>query len=256
MSKNNSRELLYYAFDRNVPYKGLSFRPIKVSEYFDFHLLAQCLTLERTSEMAGITMSYLEYLVYKNDEKNNLIYLLDALLRLTLGKQDDADFLIQFGTSSKGKPLFEIGGTIYDSNDFDAIREIIAEQNCLELPDEMIQKNVRDTIADARRYKARMSGTTVASIEDQMIALSLFSGIQLRDIYEFPIRKFIKAIRRANHMILQNIYMQASVSGMVEFKDKKVLTGWLADLEDSDKDSDVTMSLDALQGKADFSDAK
>jgi hypothetical protein len=247
---------LYYTFDKPVPYKKILLYPILMKDYFEFNYVASCLILEKDTSIEAITMTYLEYLFHVMNEENNLLALLDGLFRLVLGIKEDKDFEIRYGKGVDGRPLFEIAGEIYNSDDFDKIREIIVDQNYVEVPDPMVQKNVRDALAEARAWKARLQGTTVASLEDQIIALSLFSGLSLDEIYNFTIRKFIKAVRRANHIIHQNVYLQASVSGMVTFKDKKVLTGWLADLETEDKNSDVTMDLDSLKGKADFSSAK
>lgn len=254
MSKISNRTL-YLSFDKPVPYKKLLLYPIKMKDYFEFNFLAGCLVLEKNTDIEAISMTYMEYLFHVANEENSLLGKLDGLLRMVLEKQNE-EFLIRYGRGSDNRPLFEMEGETYNSDDFDVIRDIISEQNSVELPDEMIQKNVRDAMEEARRYKARLNGTEVASLEDQMIALSLFSGLPLDEIYNLTIRKYIKALRRANHMIQQNIYLQASVSGMVEFKNKKILSGWLADIEEADKNADVTMSVDDLQGKADFTSAK
>jgi hypothetical protein len=126
----------------------------------------------------------------------------------------------------------------------------------LELPDERIQKTVRDSLEEARRYKEKLLGNKVASLEEQMLALSIYSGWELEKIYNMTIRKFRRAIARANHMVYQQIYQTASMSGFVEFKDKSVLSGWLADIDNNDRYGDVKMSLEELQSKADFSAAK
>lgn len=253
---SNNARVLYYTFDKPVPFKKLLLYPIQLRDYFEFNYMATCLTLEKDLSIEAITMTYLEYLFHVANEENNLFGLLDGLLRFVLNKKDEADFEIKYGKSEDGRPLLGIEGEIYNSDDFDMMREIIVEQNYLVVPDPMIQKNVRDAMAEARAWKARLNQTTVASLEDQILALSLFSGLSLDEIYNLTIRKFVKSIRRANHMIHQNIYLQASVSGMVTFKDKKILTGWLAEIEDDDRNSDVTMDLDSLSGKADFSSAK
>jgi hypothetical protein len=252
---DNSR-VLYYTFDKPVPYKKLLLHPIRMRDYFEFNYLASCLSLEKDLSIEAITMTYLEYLFHLASEENNLLALLDGLLRFVLNKKDEKDFEITYGKGGDGRPLIGIEGELYNSDDFDKIRDVIVDQNYVTVPDPMIQKNVRDAMAEARAWKARLNKTTVASLEDQLLALSLFSGLSLDEISNFTIRKFVKAIRRANHMIHQNIYLQASVSGMVTFKDKTVLTGWLAEIEDDEKNSDVTMDLDSLKGKADFSSAK
>lgn len=254
----NQRDI-YHLFDSPVPYKGLMLYPVLLKNYIELNLLSSCLMLEKNSipDAKIISMTYLEYLFYINDEKTNMVTLLDALLRLVLNKKDQPYEInyLEHGDAD-GRPVFTIGNVKYNSDDFDEIKKIIAEQNLLELPDETIQKTVRDNIEEARRYKEKLRGTKIASFEDQIVALAIYTGWDLDTIYSMTVRKFIKAIRRSNHILHQKIYLQASMSGMVEFKDKSVLQGWLADLEGGDKNSDVTMNLNELQSKADFSSAK
>ena len=258
---------VYLTFDDLVPYKDLTFFPVKMRDYFVFGILSESLLLEKNSvpDPKVISMSYLEYLYslhyeeLKNDDnkdKGTILTKLDALLKLCLGKKDDVNFKIEWGTSNKEKPLFKIEDKTYNSEDFDKIKEIISEQNALELPDETIQKSVRDEIEKARRYKQRMNGYKMANLEDQIISLAIYAGWELDSVYNLSIRKFMRAIKRANHILYQNMYLQASLSGFVTFKDKSILSGWLSSSDEEDKYSDVKVSLEELQGKADFSSAK
>jgi len=150
--------------------------------------------------------------------------------------------------------------TMYDikhcSEDFDEIRKIISEQNMIDLPDERIQKNVRDSLEEARRFKQKLNKNKVASFEEQMMALATYTGWSLDEIYNMTYRKFVLAIRRANQIIMSNIYLTASMSGFVSFKDKSVLKSWISDINEEDKYSDVKMSPEKLQSKANFEEAK
>ena len=252
----------YYVFDDAIPYKGLLLYPVKIRDYMLFLSLASCLMLEKNSvkdpvlAAKAISMTYLEYMFSISIEDKTLIELFVGLMALVLGKKDDAKFEISFYTGEEGRPLFKIDDKTYDSKDFDQLREVIAEQNSLELPNEKQQKEVRDSIEAARKFKQRISGSKVASFEEQLIALSLYSGWELDKIYNMTIRKFISSISRANHMIMSNIYLTASLSGFVTFKNPDVLKGWLADLTVENKDADVTMSVESLQSKISFEDAK
>lgn len=257
MEKFNLREQ-YYTFDRPVPYKNLLFYPVKMKDYYHLSFFASSLVLEKTADknpMIAIPMSYLEYLFYFSTEENRMIYILDAMLRLSLGKMEDDNFYIRYGSDNK-KPTITIGEDVYYPNDFDEIRTIITEQNDIELPDETIQKDVRDSMESARRYKAKMSGKKLATLEDQMVALSVYTGWPMESIYEMSVRKFKRAIIRADHILHQKIYLQSEMSGMVSFKDKSVLSGWLADINNRDSYSDVKVDLDSLKGKVDLSEAK
>jgi hypothetical protein len=59
-----------------------------------------------------------------------------------------------------------------------------------------------------------------------------------------------------DNLIHYKIYLAASMSGMVEFKDTSFIKHWLSNLEDNDKFGDITMDLDAVQGKMSLESAK
>lgn len=246
----------YYIYDSPVPHKSLLLYPVRMKDYLLFQTLVQCLMLEKNSipDKKIIKMSYLEYMLSIDNEDNPYAMLFAGLLQLVLGKKDDVEFGISYGNLNN-KPTFEIDGQTYTSEDFDSLREIITEQNYVELVDETIQKSVRDKMEETRRYRQKINGDKVAGLEDQIVAVAVYTGWELEKIYELTIRKFMKALLRANQLIMSNIYLTASMSGFVEFKDKSVLKSWLTDLENDDKFKD-TVSVDELQSKVDFSAAK
>lgn len=247
-------------FDLPVEYKNLKLYPITMMDYFEFAYYSDCLMLEKNSisnpELAikTISMSYLEYLFFSNTDENRLLEKMVNLFRLVL-KRDDT-FEIRYIFDKNGKPLLIIDNYTYNSQDFDELKTLIAEQNDLDLPNEKIQKSVREKLEEARKFKQKINGSKLASLEEQMIALSLFSGISMSEVYKMTIRKFFLSIKRANHMVMSNIYLTASMSGFVSFKDKSILKGWLADITVEDKYADVKVDPDALQKKINFEDAK
>lgn len=251
---------VYYTFDQPVPYKGLLFYPVKMRDYFIFSVTLSSLMLEKTSDpdpLKTIPMTYLQYLFYKNNSENKLIFMLDGLLRICLRKIESKNFEIKYAQNrDSGKPEIIISGKAYTSNDFDKIRELIAKQNGISLPNERIQKNVRDAMEQARKYKQKISGNKIADLEDQMIALSVYTGLPIDTIYEMTVRKFKRYIERADHMMRQEAYLSAEMSGMVTFKDKNTIKSWLADIEKEEEYADVSMDLDSLKSKVDFSEAK
>ncbi|SRR5258706_16136847 len=244
----------YYLYDLPVPYKGLEIYPARMKDYLIFQTLAQCLMIEKNSipDKKIIKMTYLEYLFTFNNDENNYVALFDLLLKFVLKKENNYEINYML---KDNRPIFEIDGQVYDSADFEILREIIAEQNYIELTDETIQKSVRDKMEETRRYRQKISGDKMASLEDQIVAVAVYTGWELEKIYELTIRKFMKALMRANQIIMSNIYLTASMSGMVEFKDKSVLKSWLTDLDNNDKFKD-TVSVEEIQSKVDFSSAK
>lgn len=251
---------IFYTFDKSVPYKSLMIHPIRIQDYYEFLFCIPCLMLEKNSikdpQMAikAISMSYLQYMYEVSSRENNYIQLFDGLLRLVLRIKEEKT--IKYEYDKNGSPYFMIDDIKYYSEDFDEIRKIISEQNMIDLPDERIQKNVRDSLEEARRFKQKLNKNKVASFEEQMMALATYTGWSLDEIYNMTYRKFVLAIRRANQIIMSNIYLTASMSGFVSFKDKSVLKSWISDINEEDKYSDVKMSPEKLQSKANFEEAK
>ncbi len=251
---------MQHIFDLPVEYKGLVFYPVKLKDYFEFSFLADCLMLEKNSitdpvqAMKAISMTYFQYLVHVTDKENMLLLKFDGLLRLVLNKKTEK-FDIHYDADTDGRPIFSIGGITYNSSDFDVIRELIAEQNYMELPNEKIQKTVRQKLDEAMKLKQVTASYKLATLEEQIIALSMYSGLSFEAIYQMSIRKFFMSIRRTNHMIMSNIYLTASMSGFVKFKDKSIQKGWLADL-DGDKYADVKIDPDDVRDKVNFKTAQ
>jgi hypothetical protein len=259
-------DILYYTvYDLPVPYRNIKIYPVTVKDYLLFNIYSQCLTIDKNSipDPKIISMTYLEY-IFRTTEENPIDYpyliWFDRLLQMCL--KDDKTFekieesIKRYKYDKKGKPYFTIGDETYTPDDFDKIKEIIAEQNLVELIDENISKEVRDSLEEARAFKRKLSGEKTASVEDYIIALSITTGFALDYIYSLTIRKFIKSIRRMDNLIHYKIYLASSMSGMVEFKDKSFIKHWLTSLDDENKYEDVTVDLQEMQDKVSFESAK
>lgn len=249
----------FYIYDNPVPYKEdtedeLLIYPVSMRDYLSFHFYASCFLLEKNSvaDPKVISMSYLEYMYSISDDKNRHVLLFDGVLRIVLRKPDMA-FRPYY--SEDGKPYFEIDGREYNADDFDNLKEIITEQNLFELPNELIQKEVRDKMEETRRFREKINNSKMASLEDQIIAVAIYTGWGLDKIYDLSIRKFIKTLQRADHMLHAKIYLAASVSGFVDFKDKSIIKHWLSEIG-NDSEQSVTVPLEDVQSKINLSSAK
>ena len=254
----------YLTFDLPVPYKKLLLYPILVKDYVSLSYYSLCLKTDKNSipDAKFITMSELEYLYYVSQTESTVPYvlLIDRLLSLVL--RDDDSFsdvtksILRYKYTKNNKPVFLIGEEEYTAKDFIEIKKIIAEQNDIELPDTNISKEVRDSLEKARDYRRRARGEKPASLEDYIVSMSVATGWSMEYIYSMPIRKFQKAMSRLDNYIHYKIYLAASMSGMVEFKDKSFIKHWLSNLDAKDKYADVSVDLDALQGKISLESAK
>jgi hypothetical protein len=222
---------------------SISFYPVKLRDIYKFDFLSDVLLVEKNTlskdpneAIKLITMSYLDfYLQYSNDE-NLYLSKLYWLLKLCLNKSEisNEEFPIEFGKTKDEKSMILIGDGLYDSSDFEEFRLIMAEQNLLEFEDESIQKELRDKLKEAEAYrnKAQSNGTKPGSLEDLMICAFISAPFRgMDDVYNLSIRKFRKILERIDVKLHYQIYATASMSGMVEFKDKSVLKHWMSDLK-------------------------
>jgi hypothetical protein len=254
-----------YAFDKPVQYKNLLVYPATMDNYLEFHILAQCLLLEKNATIDGISKTYFDYLygLYaKEDEDQNLLKF-DALLRMCL-RQKDA--IIVYAPDNKGKTFFTfyktesdsklgVNGDKYNAKDFDELRLLICEQNDIEIPDSKISPEVRKSMEEALYYRMRQSGNIPPTLEDQVICVMISTCLSLEDICKLSIRKFGQLLRRADAKLHYQVYLTAAMSGFVEFKDKSVLKHWMSG-EEIDRWKDTTISVEAMKGKLAFDDKK
>lgn len=234
-------------YDEPFLYNGLSIYPVKMTKYMDFHMAINCLLLDKNSipDIKILSMTYLEYLFYLYEDKQEpYLIMLGTLLRIVLHIENIN--LIRFDLDNK-KIL--IGENIIDNDKLMDIKQIIFEQNCIEDIDENIQKEVRDDLAKAKELKMKQNNNKICSLEEQMICVLISSNLKLEDIYNLTIRKFSKILQRADYKLHYQIYMTASTSGIVEFKDKSMLKHWMSALDEVDNFADVKVDQKELEQK-------
>lgn len=282
----------YVTFDEPIPYWGknttledkqnnncLLFYPVMIKDASEFYNYSTCLLTDHTSEldkslpfddaMKILSMSCYEYLYYesvKENPKNLYILSFCALLSICLRNEKFKNIVFykdkfnEFSSifnqrDSLGKPAFMINQVLYDWEDFDNIKELIAYQNQLELPEIEKDKRFRDAREKAKKLRDRIlsegNSNKMGNLEEQLICLSLGYGLPYNEVCKVSLRKFNKMISYMNKKIHYEIYM--SLLGQVEFKDKSVLKHWMT-TEDEDKWKDVIMDTDEIDAKINGSD--
>lgn len=240
----------YYLFyDKPIPYKKLLIYPVKMDKYLDFHLYISCLLLDKNSipDSNVISMTYLDFLYYMASiTEIPYLYMFKELLKMVLHIDDDEHF--HFYRDENGKAYFKIDDESYDHADFDKIVDIIFLQNCIEHIDDSIQKEVREEMEKAEKFK-RQNAYKMCSLEDQMICVLISTSLKLEDIYNLTIRKFSKVLERVDHKLHYQIYLSAEMSGMVKFKDESKIQHWMADLTRKDRYSDVKIDSEKMHNK-------
>lgn len=242
-------------YDEPAEYKGLKIYPIKMKDFLEFNYSIGSLLLDKDSipDINIINMTYYEFLMYVSSEIENIwdkpSYKLDMLLRICfdLDRSPSATPIL-YGEYKK-KLAFQIMGIIFTATDFDEIKNIIISQNEIETIDTNMKKETRDMLDKAKEARAKMSGDKQCGLEDQMICLSIATGLSLNDIYNMTVRKFKRYVRRVDHKLHYEIYKTASMSGFVEFKDKNFPKHWMVELDGKDKYEDVLVSFDSVAEK-------
>jgi hypothetical protein len=247
----------YLIYDKPIPIKDLLIYPARLSEYIEFNYCVQCLLLDKNCipDIKIISMNYLEYLIYLYDsgDKKEYLYMLDMLFRLVLHRPESN---FSWGKSKETKRgIFVIDEKVYDGSDFDELRQIICLQNSVELPDENIQKEIRDKMDEARKLRQKLSSSKPASFEELMVCILISTGLKTEDIYNLTIRKFQKILERLDAKLHYEIYLSASLSGMVEFKDKSFIKHWMTDLS-TGKNDDVFIGVESMENKLSLEDKK
>lgn len=238
-------------FDQPIVYKNLSIYPVTMKDYLDFHWLVSCLLIDKNSipDVNIISMSYLKFLYYQSSSQDKpYVYMLKALLCMVLHL--DLNYEIRFYINNN-KAFFNIDNVEYNSADFDNIVDIIFEQNCISHIDESIQKELRDEFERAQRYRQQQNNQKICSLEEQMICVMISTPLDMESIYKLTIRKFEKILQRVDAKMHYQIYLSASMSGMVEFKDKNAIKYWMSDLSKDDSYSDVKVDMDDMKNKID-----
>lgn len=228
VKKEYSKYESSYIYDEPVKYKNILIYPARVREYLRFYFFSECLTFDKNSinDAKIISMTYLDYLYSINTEEEPYVAYFNELLKLVTR---NPNLNVIYGKNQKNKPVFIVDGSEYTSSDFDEIKQIICEYNMVELPDETIQKEIRDSMKKAQELRGRSYGK-MASLEDQIVCVMISSNLNLKQIYDLSIRKFSKILERADAKLHYKIYLSASMSGMVEFKDKSFIKHWMSDL--------------------------
>jgi hypothetical protein len=228
MAKEFSKYEMSYIYDDVISYKGLEIHPVGMRDYLSFFYFAECFTLDKNSinDAKTISMTYMDYMYSINTDEFPYIAFFDAVLKIVT---KNPDLKVIYARNKKNKPIFIVDGREYNSSDFDEIKKIICEYNMVDLPDDTIQKEIRDNMKKAQELRNKSSGK-MASLEDQIVCVLISSSLSLEQIYSLSIRKFTKILERADLQLHYKVYLGASMSGMVEFKDKSFIKHWMSDL--------------------------
>ncbi len=235
----------FFTYDEPIPLNGLFLYPVKMRQYINFHKNIDCLLYNknRIPDPRFISMSYLEFISIISSVENNTLLKLENILYLCFNLNRER-FYIDYDQDERGKPLFFIkeykknpeneddweilNEWMFTYKDFKLIREIICEQNSIELPNEKIDPKVEKALLEAQELINKQNNyQKISSLEKQMISVWLNSCSNWDQIFNLSIRKFVLALEMKDKELHYQIYKTASMNGFVEFK--KPITHYLYD---------------------------
>jgi len=234
-----------FTFDNPISFTDeILFYSATMKDYYQFYYCAEVLLIDKDSvpDIEVISMAYLDYL-FKLSQEDSLVAARLYFLLSLVTKTNAED--IKLGVQDE-EIILKIGKSVFNSSDFDKMKEIICEQNLLRVADTTIAKELRDLMSEAKRYKQKISGEKPATLEDQVVCVMISTALTLEEIENLSIRKFIKILERVDHKLHYEIYLSAHMSGFADLKDKSILKHWMANL-DKDRFDDVKISLDEVK---------
>ncbi|QJI52496.1 hypothetical protein [Psychrobacillus phage Perkons] len=236
------------AWGKPTIYKKLPIYPVKMLDIFDFYDYVQCLLLPKnvSQDVNVIKMTYLSFLINVTNDDGYLYirqFLFD-LLKLAFRVDD-----VNITQNKKGKFIIHINDIQLSEKDFDKIKLIIAEQNLVDIDEEIRDAELEKKMREAREFLARRSGK-MADLEQQITAYHCASNLRYEDIENLTIYQFRKGLARFDLIKTADIIQSARYSGMVSFKDESNIPTWLSHIEDRDKDEDILMSKESFDKMA------
>lgn len=247
-----SKYELNYIYDEPIEFKNIIIYPVLVKEYLQFDTWSRCFVLDKNSSKDPkiISMTYLDYMYTQHSDETPYISFFDEILRIVTRNRK---LETRYSRNEKNKPIFVIDGVEYNHSDFEEIRKIVCEYNLVDVPDENIQKEIRDNMQKAKELRAKSNGVKIAPFEDRLVCAAISTGWDFEKISNLSIRKFEKILEREDAKIHYQIYLSASMSGFVEFKSKSFIKHWMSDLSEDKLD---LVPLEQIQGTVSGKNAK
>lgn len=241
---------------------GLTYYPIKMAQYEQFQMYKNALLLRQTTLPAKYAVknylnaifSYEMAFIEKGEPViglfGSLILLWGMALRIDIDLKSYLESnkiktrvvnneleITHLAMTQDGKTV-EISATTFST----VVRQLIAEQNGLRLPNE----SVNSELVEAQDELAELENNSVTldqNIESLIASVAYQSKCREQDINDWTVREFenrLKAIVRDKHFTL---YKQAELSGFVTFKKGNPCPSWIYDTIDT---AMGTMSLSTL----------
>lgn len=242
-NQDDSMLKVFYANDYPIPFKDdLLLYPVQVDLYYCFHLLVECLLLPHltSGDVNAISMSYLEYLFYLCEKKNdvNHILYLNELLLIVFKKDNtyidsDGNEKSTISMDFKNRKL-TICGIEITHKEFDFVRKIILEQNAIEVPDESLPPELVKAFKEKEEFRLKQSKLKMCSFEDQINVVVAKSSYRRDEIMTMTIRSFTRLLTRVDKIMAYEI--STLLSPNMEKKDREKIPHYMESIDSTLKE--------------------
>ena len=230
----------------NVPvvYEGLAFQPLLVRDYAlylnakpAFELMLSSLQDPKLARLPWCACLWeLDKLCEKQTGKTGefltqVLLVLAFSLRLNEGIESGTIPLRPVFAQTGQLTAIMVGNpqtdyALLNMQQMDEVRQIIAAQNCYEIPDENWNPEL---VKAAQENAARHTDSVKYDFEDLVYSVALHSHCRVQEIYDWPIREFQKMRDAIDRSIGHIIYTIVEKNGNVTFKNGNPYPSWMFD---------------------------
>ena len=225
---------------KTIIYNGLEFTQLKVRQIGLFHAAKQSFELLQSSLPPKYARySWCECLDEmdkdaKEDGKTTafltlVLAVMAASLNLQpVGNNGNPTFPIREARDKNGHivaiVILEVNNpVILNMKDMDEVRKIIAAQNLYEIPDESWNPD----LVRARKYTASLKQSDIDfDIDDLVYSVAFNAHVKPTEIWDWPIRDFLKIQDAIDRTLNYQIFMTAEHSGFVKFNKGNPFPTW------------------------------
>lgn len=246
--------------DEAVQWNGLTLYPILVDNYEYFQIAKTGIMVsQQTLPGKYISMKYLEALYaldYDVKETEGLdggffartLLFLSLSLRMEMKKNENGQDVLPIGMKvERDNPRKLISLQINQNGTnvevtpqaFNQLREIIAVQNGVEMPDECENP---DLVKTEKQIAAKNSMNLIINQEDLIYSMAVKTGIDVQDIYKWTVRKFLLMERATDRTTGHLIAALTEASGG-KYKNGNPYPSWKYD---RDMESSALVSMEGF----------
>lgn len=226
-------------FDREIVYEGITFKPVTVEMYNEFYTFINCLLLDKNSipDINVLQMSYLDYLFYLSEtgEEQYILNMLASLISICTDIKIDE---IKYYRNEKKQIVLVLNEILIDKEKFLVMREIICNQNDVDLTIFDLDPRVREELRKTMELKNKGSNFQMGTLEEQMICIIISTYFTMEDLEKMSLRKFKKILNRIDNKMHYEIYTLGTLRGDVTLKEE--FPHWLSTLEKGRFDKLIT----------------